>query len=169
MGATDPFPPTPAGGHHQRHGSVPEEVGPGVSASPAPTSTRQVTVADVMRPATTTVETDAHLASVAYLMKRAGDSALVVTSEDGGGRPLAVITDAAISQAVADGRDLGETRINSLLLPRPLCVPPTTPVPEAARLMLEHGVGHLPVVADDRLLGLVDLAAVCRALLRDAG
>ena len=135
----------------------------------APTSPHEVTVGDLLRPATTTVETDAHLASAAYLMKRAGDSALVVTPEDGVGGPVAVITDAHISQAVADGRDLGETRINALGLPRPLCVPPTMPVPEAARAMLEHHVGHLPVVHEDRLLGLVDLPAVCRVLLDRAG
>ena len=138
-----------------------------MSTSPAPTSTRQVTVGDLMRPATTTIETDAHLASAAYLMKRAGDSALVVMPEDGVGGPVAVITDAHISQAVADGRDLGETRINALGLARPVCVPPTTPVPAAAEQMLEHHLGHLPVVTGDRLLGLVDLPAVCRALLRD--
>jgi CBS domain-containing protein len=137
-----------------------------VSASPAPTSSHEVTVGDLVRPATTTVETDAHLASAAWLMKRAGDSALVVTPEDGVGGPVAVITDAHISQAVADGRDLGETRINALGLERPLCVPPTMPVPEAAEQMLQHGLGHLPVVAEDRLLGLVDLSAVCRVLLQ---
>ncbi len=135
----------------------------------APPTPPQVTVAEVMRPATTTVETDAHLASAAWLMRRAGDSALVVTPEDGAGGPVAVITDASISHAVADGRDLGEIRITALGLPRPLCVPPSTPVREAAQQMLEHGLGHLPVVENDRLLGLVDLPAVCRVLLEGTG
>ena len=71
-----------------------------------------------MRPATTTVEPDAHVASAAWLMKRANDSALVVTSDDGR-VPIAVITDADVSQAVADGRDLNDTRINQLHLQRP--------------------------------------------------
>jgi CBS domain-containing protein len=127
---------------------------------------QQVTVGDVMRPATTTVETDAHLASAAFLMKRAGDSALVVTPQDGVGGPVAVITDAHITQAVADGRNLEETRINSLGLPRPASVDPSTPVTEAAERMLSERVEHLPVVSEDRLLGLVDLAALCRTLLR---
>ena len=137
-----------------------------MSSSPAPTSLQQTTVGDVMRPATTTVETDAHLASVAYLMKRAGDSALVVAPEDGVGGPVAVITDAHIAQAVADGRNLDETRINSLGLPRPACVDPSTPVTEAAERMLAERVDHLPVVSEDRVLGLVDLTAICRTLLR---
>ena len=73
------------------------------------------TVGALMRPATTTVEPDAHVASAAWLMKRANDSALVVTSDDGR-VPIAVITDADMSQAVADGRDLNDTRINQLHL-----------------------------------------------------
>jgi CBS domain-containing protein len=139
-----------------------------VSASPAPTSLQEVTVGDLMRPATTTVETDAHLASVAYLMKHAGDSALVVVPQDGVGGPVAVITDAHISHAVADGRDLDETRINQLGLPRPHCVDPSMPVTEAAERMLVDRLDHLPVVSEGRLLGLVDLTAVCRTLLRHA-
>jgi CBS domain-containing protein len=132
-------------------------------------SLHRITVGDLVRPATTTVETDAHLASAAFLMKRAGDSALVVTPEDGVGGPVAVITDAHISQAVADGRDLDETRINQLGLARPLCVEPATPVTEAAEQMLARNLAHLPVVSEDRLLGLVDLPAVCRVLLQHAG
>ena len=139
-----------------------------MSSSPAPTSLQEVTVGDVMRPATTTVETDAHLASAAYLMKRAGDSALIVMPEDGVGGPVAVITDAHITQAVADGRDLDETRINQLGLPRPPRVSPSLPVVEAAERMLADRLEHLPIVDHERLLGLVDLAAVCRILLRHA-
>ena len=139
-----------------------------MSSSPAPTSLQEVTVGDVLRPATTTVETDAHLASAAYLMKRSGDSALVVMPEDGVGGPVAVLTDAHISQAVADGRDLEETRIHQLGLPRPSCVDPAMSVVEAAERMLAERLDHLPVVDDERLLGLVDLAAVCRILLRHA-
>src|SRR5690349_12887163 len=56
-------------------------------------------VADVMRPAVTTVEAGAHLAGAAYLMKHSGDNALVVTSDDGRRRPLRVLTDTDISQA----------------------------------------------------------------------
>jgi CBS domain-containing protein len=126
----------------------------------------QVTVGELMRPPTTTVEPDAHVASAAYLMKRASDSALVVTADDEGRLPIAIITDADVSQAVADGRDLDDTRINQLNLPRPLTVAPDVSVAEAAEQMLDMALLHLPVVRDGRLVGLVDIAAVCRALLR---
>jgi CBS domain-containing protein len=122
------------------------------------------TVGALMRPATTTVEPDAHVASAAWLMKRAQDSALVVTSDDGR-VPIAIITDADISQAVADGRNLNDTRINQLHLRRPAVVQPGTSVSEAAERMLELTTQHLPVMDDGRLVGLVDMMAVCRALL----
>ena len=124
----------------------------------------QATVGGLMRSATTTVEPDSHVASAAYLMKRAHDSALVVTSDDGR-VPIAVITDADVSQAVADGRDLNDTRINQLHLSRPAVVSPGTSVAEAAERMLELALQHLPVMDDGQLVGLIDMAAVCRALL----
>jgi CBS domain-containing protein len=127
-------------------------------------SDRPTTVGALMRPATTTVEPDAHVASAAYLMKRANDSALVVTSDDGR-IPIAIITDADVSQAVADGRNLNDTRINQLHLSRPTVVQPGTSVAEAAERMLELRLQHLPVLDDGVLVGLVDMAGVCRALL----
>ena len=88
----------------------------------------------------------------------------MVTSDDGR-VPIAVITDADVSQAVADGRDLNDTRINQLHLRRPAAVQPGTSVAEAAERMLELTTQHLPVMDDGRLVGLIDMVAVCRALL----
>ena len=122
-------------------------------------------VDEVMRPAATTVEAAGHLAGAAYLMKRSGDSAIIVTADDGSLRPIAIITDADITQAVADGRDLGEARIHDLTLRAPITVERGTPVDEALRLMLSKNIQHLPVVDGGRLVGLVDLADACRALL----
>jgi CBS domain-containing protein len=119
----------------------------------------------LMRPAATTVEPRAHLAAAAYLMKRSGGSALVVVTDDDTHRPVAVVTDADISQAVADGKDLGDTRITDLHVGPPMTVQPGTPVPEVARLMLSTGLEHLPVTDGDRLVGMVDMPDVCRALL----
>jgi CBS domain-containing protein len=127
-------------------------------------SDSQPIVSAFMRSATTTIEPDSHVASAAFLMKRAHDSALVVTSGDGR-VPVAVITDADVSQAVADGRDLNDTRINQLHLGQPAVISPGTSVAEAADQMLQLSVTALPVVDHGRLVGLVDMTAVCRALL----
>src|SRR5690242_19902484 len=104
------------------------------------------TVDAVMRSAATTVERHAHLAAAAYLMMHRGDSALVVTTDDVQHRPLAIVTDADISQVVADGRNLEETRIEDLHRPEPVTVGPHTAPDQALRTMLLHRVHHLPVV-----------------------
>jgi CBS domain-containing protein len=120
------------------------------------------TVADVMRPAVTTVEPGAHLAGAAYLMKHSGDNALVVTANE---RPVAVVTDTDITQAVADGRNLEEVRISDLPPREPIVVTPDTDVLTATRTMLLHRIHHLPVVDGDRLVGIVDMADLCRPMV----
>ena len=123
-------------------------------------------VGDVLRPATTTVELSAHLAAAAYLMRHAGSSALVVTTDDGRSTPLGIVTDTDVSQAVADGRDVEQVRISELLDRRDLVtVAPAESVQDATRRMLAAGVHHLPVVADGGLVGVVEMSDLCRVLV----
>jgi CBS domain-containing protein len=132
---------------------------------PAATDVGLPTVAEVMRPPVTTVELTAHLAGAAFLMKRAHDGALVVIDDHVERRPVALLCDGDITQAVADGKDPEQTRISDLGLPPPVVVGPAETVQEAAERMLSQGLAYLPVVEDGRLLGLVDLTLVCRSLL----
>lgn len=125
---------------------------------------RPLTVDDVMRSATSTVEGTAHLAAAAYLMKHRGDTALVVTTDDPDRRPIALITDADITQAVADGRAMERARISDLGLTPPLTVESGTSAREAVELMLSRRIHHLPVVEDGRLVGLVEFSDACRPL-----
>jgi CBS domain-containing protein len=92
----------------------------------------QLTVRDLMRPAVTSVEQDAYLATAAYLMKRVGDNALVVSDDAPYGRPVAMITDADIAQAVADGRNLNDVRISEFAARSVATVTPETAVAAAA-------------------------------------
>lgn len=131
------------------------------------TTTGHLTVGDVMRPPVTTVERSAHVAAVAYLMKRWHDNALVVIADGAGREPITLICDSDVTQAVADGRDLEQTRITDLKLPEMVAVAPDTPVAEAAERMLAAAVVYSPVVEDGRLVGLVDLTGLCRALLAE--
>src|SRR4051794_35338716 len=123
------------------------------------------TVEHVMHPAVTTVESGAHLAAAAYLMRHRRADALVVTSDDENHRPLAVLTDGDITQAVADGSNLEATRIRDLTDRAVVTIDPSTTVDAAARTMLLHRIHPLPVVDGGRLVGIVDIADVCRALL----
>ena len=130
-------------------------------ASPAP----ELTVRDVMRSAVPTVERTAHVAAAAYLMKRWQGSALVVLTDGASRVPATLVCDFDVTRAVADGRDLEGTRLVDLDLPEMVGLSPDMPVPEAAERMLQAAAVYAPVVEDGRLVGLVDLSAVCRGLL----
>ena len=127
-----------------------------------------VTVGDLMKPAATTVEREAHVAAAAYLMKQDGGSALVVTTNDEARTPVAVVTEADVAQAVADGKDVERTRINELRTSPIIISEPGAPVSKAAELMVTAQVGHLLVMDDDRLVGMLTMADACQGLLRAA-
>ena len=125
----------------------------------------RVTAADVMRPPLTTVEASAHLAAAAYLMKHAGETALVVIDEELAKAPIGLITDADISRAVADGKDVNQVRIYDVMTTNPTVIAATTSIDEATRTMVSGHFRHLPVVGDAGLVGIVDIGDVCRALI----
>ena len=120
------------------------------------------TVADVMRPAATTVETHAHLAAAAYLMNHADQSALVVVDE--ADRPIALITEADLLRAVAHGADTGRERISDWMDREPQKVSADTVVMEALRIMVATGKRHLPVMSDGRLVGIVAMSDLVDAV-----
>ena len=122
------------------------------------------TAADIMRPPLTTVEQSDHIAAAAYLMKRAGTTALMVLDARTG-QPAGIITEADIAHAVADGKDVNSTRIYELMTTRPTVITTTTSVRDAAKVMTSGHFRHLPVVGDAGLAGIVDITDVCRALL----
>lgn len=132
-------------------------------AAPAADGASPPAVGSVMRPPVTTVELGAHLAAAAYLMKRSGDTALVVTKPDDTGVPIGILTDADITQAVADGRDLERLRVSDVLSGPPVTVAPDTSIGDALRSMVQGRIHHLPVVTDGLLVGIVDMMDLCRA------
>jgi CBS domain-containing protein len=132
---------------------------------PAPPA---ATVADVMHPPVTTVEQNDHVAAAAYLMKRAGATALIVTQASTG-TPVGIITEADISHLVADGKNPDDVRIYQLMTADPTVVSTATSIREAARVMTSGRFRHVPVMAEAGLVGIVDITDVCRALLDMTG
>ena len=130
-----------------------------------PPSHGPLTAADVMQPALSTVEPEDHAAAAAYLMRHAGATALVVVDGDQTKRPLGLVTEADIVRAVADKKDLDQIRIRDLMSRDLTVITADASVREAAEAMLAGHFRHLPVVGDAGLIGIVDIADVCRALL----
>ena len=62
-----------------------------------------------------TVDPNDHVAAAAYLMRHKSVTTLIVLNGERSDRPVGIITDTHIAQAVADGKDLNEVRIYDLM------------------------------------------------------
>ena len=131
---------------------------------PAYPQTTRATVADIMRPALTTAHTSDHAAAAAYLMKHAGSTALMVL-DPRTGQAKGILTEADIAHAVADGKDLNEVPIRELMTLRPTVISSAATVGDAAQIMTRGHFRHLPVSGDSGLVGIIDIADICRALI----
>lgn len=56
--------------------------------------------------------------------------------------------------------------VEKLMTKKPFTVTPDTALTEAARLMLQHKIGALPVVADGALVGIITESDIFRAFMR---
>jgi CBS domain-containing protein len=87
--------------------------------------------------------------------------------EDDAGRLVGLVTERSTGGARAGAR--GPVPVSSLMDPRPPTVAPDTPAADAVRLMRERGVGGLPVVEGERLVGLVTERDLLAAVERPPG
>jgi CBS domain-containing protein len=69
---------------------------------------------------------------------------------------LGILTERDLmTRVLAKGVNPEQTTVREVMTPKPICVPPETPVSEAIVIMLERGFRHLPVVtAQHRILGV---------------
>jgi CBS domain-containing protein len=71
---------------------------------------------------------------------------------------VGILTERDIVRAVADGADMEKTSIAEYMTADPTVAPPDMEAREAAKLMLDLGIRHLPVVTPDgRLVGLASI------------
>jgi len=127
--------------------------------APVPESDRSGALA---RPVAITVRPTATLRHAAEQMA-ANDVGLVVVLGDG--RLLGVASERDIVTAIAEGADVDDERVENVMALDVLSAATTMPAAEAAALMLDAGVRHLPVVDGDRVVGVVSM----RDLLRFVG
>ncbi len=87
------------------------------------------------------------------LMKQQGKGALLVLD---GTRLIGIVTERdVVFRVVAAGRDPRKTRLADVMTPQPQTIHPDKPFVHALRIMHEGGFRHLPVMEDDRPLGVV--------------
>jgi CBS domain-containing protein len=78
------------------------------------------------------------------------------------GRLIGILTERDLLHAMAQRVHPSEARVREWMTAEPMAVSESTTADEAARLMVENGFRHLPVVDGDRTLGVVSLRDVMR-------
>jgi acetoin utilization protein AcuB len=119
-------------------------------------------VAEIMTPNPVTVTPRNAIRTAVNLMREVGCRRLPVIDR---GRLVGIISDRDLRRAANspfvvreqwyDNFILDHIEVGSCMTPNPLTIHPAAPVSEAARLMRDHKIGGLPVVADGQLIGIV--------------
>lgn len=116
-------------------------------------------VADIMTTKPVTVSKDTSLKECALLMKQHGVSSMLVKERD---ELFGIVTGKDyLYKAVAEGLDLNAP-ITSIMSPVKYVVAPTLDILDAVQLMNKHGIRHLPVMDDKKMVGYITMPALLK-------
>ncbi len=73
----------------------------------------------------------------------------------------------ALNRVLSAGLDPATTRVSGVMTPDPYCIPPTTTVGEAMRLVTKRRFRHLPIVENGKVLAVVSSRDLTRWLVKD--
>jgi CBS domain-containing protein len=119
-------------------------------------------IADVMRPDFIEVAPEDTLGEVAERMTAKNVGAVVVKDF---GTLIGILTERDLLKAMAARVHSSEARVRQWMTTDPITAAADTDVEEAARVMLERGFRHLPVLDDDgQVTGVVSLRRVVGAV-----
>ncbi|MGI5917937.1 MAG: CBS domain-containing protein, partial [Anaerolineae bacterium] len=97
-----------------------------------------------------TLDLNMAVRDAAQLMQRYGHEGFPVVEGD---RLVGIVTRSDVDRALH--HRLGEIPVRNILHTGPLYVRPQDPVDEVQRVMIEHGLGQVPVVEEGRFIGIV--------------
>ncbi|GIU93758.1 MAG: hypothetical protein KatS3mg012_0215 [Gaiellaceae bacterium] len=115
------------------------------------------TLADICKPTFITVAPEDTLGEVAERMTKQNVGAVVVKDH---GRLIGILTERDMLRAMAARVHTSEARVRQWMTEDPITASPGMTLEEAARVMLDHGFRHLPVVDGSDVLGVVSLRRV---------
>jgi CBS domain-containing protein len=119
------------------------------------------TIADVMRPEFIEVAPEDTLGEVADRMNALNVGAVIVKDF---GRLIGILTERDLLKAMAARVHTSEARVRQWMTENPVTASADTDVEEAARVMLDNGFRHLPVLDESgRVTGVVSLRRVVGA------
>ena len=124
--------------------------------------TKQFTVRDLMQRNVVTAEPNQTIFSVSVLMASKNVGVLPIVKEDE--TFVGIITDRdIITRCNALGKDPNKTKVCECLTANPIRTVPSHSIMEAAKLMADFGTRRLPVVENNKLVGIISIADIARA------
>jgi CBS domain-containing protein len=112
-----------------------------------------------------TIDPDAMVYDALALMSRRNIGALLVLEKD---RLVGVFSERDYARKVIlQGRSSKTTAVREIMSERFVAVKPNTPVDECMGIMTEKRIRHLPVLDGDKLIGVVSIGDVVRAVIDD--
>jgi sulfide:quinone oxidoreductase len=120
-----------------------------------------LTVDDVMTTEFLTVEPEDTLGEVAERLQRYDMGSALVTE---GGRLIGILTSRDLVRAFAARLHSSEARVREWMTAEPVSVPLDASLTTALRLMHENAFHHLPVVVNERPVGVVGMRDVARRI-----
>jgi len=122
-------------------------------------------VNQIMTPDAVVIDKNVPLAGAIDLMQRKGISRLIVVES---GRIVGMLTEKDIMREFCSTKSYrlppGRMHVSNLMTANVITVAPDVTAKRAAEIMLEHDISGLPVVDDNKLVGIVtklDFAKVC--------
>lgn len=121
------------------------------------------TARDVMSTGVHCVGEDETLARAAQIMRDEQVGALPICDAHGDLRGIVTDRDIVI-RCVASGQDIGSTKVSALAKGEPCCVQASSDIEVVLAEMEDHQIRRLPVMEDDRLVGMISEADLAHHL-----
>ena len=115
------------------------------------------TLAEIVKPNFITVAPEDTLGEVAEKMNHQNVGAVIVRDY---GRLIGILTERDMLRAMASRVHTSDARVRQWMTADPITASPEMELDDAAKVMLDHGFRHLPVVDGSNVLGVVSLRRV---------
>lgn len=116
-------------------------------------------IVNLMTPNPIVINSDDTLANAKAVMDRGRFRRLPVVDQE---KLVGIVTERDVREHTGY---LGSTRVNAAMRTALITVSPYATVEEAARLMLGHKIGGLPIVDEGKLVGIVTTSDLLKAFL----
>ena len=119
-------------------------------------------IADVMTFRVVAVEPDDEVRVAIARMLEEGIGSVAVCEGD---RLVGIFTERDVLRLAGEGPDFADVHVGDVMTRSPVTLAPDVDVLDAARLMGERKIRHVPVVEGENLLGMVGIREVMRTLV----